>query len=118
MSKQSTNDIFSQTQVNIAQSCSRVLNAWNDFLDKYLKSKEWRQALAIKNKALRSERSLRSVFYKFYYSPYHRKCYKDAPPIYFTAVIPPQMRPHLVQQIFTLCEHLKVHSSLIIMKLD
>lgn len=58
MSKQSTNDIFSQTQVNIAQSCSRVLNAWNDFLDKYLKSKEWRQALAIKNKALRSERSL------------------------------------------------------------
>ena len=66
MSKQSTNDIFSQTQVNIAQSCSRVLNAWNDFLDKYLKSKEWRQALAIKNKALRSERSLRSVFYKFY----------------------------------------------------
>ena len=66
MSKQSTNDIFSQTQVNIAQSCSRVLNAWNDFLDKYLKSKEWRQALAIKNKALRSERSLRSVFHKFY----------------------------------------------------
>ena len=61
MSKQSTNDIFSQTQVNIAQSCSRVLNAWNDFLDKYLKSKEWRQSLAIKNKALRVERSLRKV---------------------------------------------------------
>ena len=37
MSKSATQDIFSQTQVNIAQSCSRVLNAWNDFLDKYLK---------------------------------------------------------------------------------
>lgn len=50
MSKSATQDIFSQTQVNIAQSCSRVLNAWNDFLDKYLKAKKWKRKLAVINK--------------------------------------------------------------------
>ena len=47
-----------KTQVNIAQSCSKVLTSWNDFLEHYLKDKKWRRVLCVENRAQRLERLL------------------------------------------------------------
>jgi len=49
-------DVVDMIHSNLAKTCGNVMNAWKSFLDCYLKDKNWKRDLSVKNRGLRMER--------------------------------------------------------------